>query len=55
MCDFQNVIDKCEFSTTNCTYEYINFYSLHYCSFGSQLLITLPLYTIFSKKFLIKF
>lgn len=44
-----NSIDACLYSRENCTGSYINFYALHYCDLGSNILITLPLYTIFSK------
>ena len=28
---FTNLADKCNFVSNNCTYDYINFYSIHYC------------------------
>ena len=30
---FINLADKCTFVSNNCSYEYINFYSIHYCYF----------------------
>ncbi len=32
----------CEYVKQNCEYEYIPFYNLHYCTFESNLLITIP-------------
>ena len=28
---FATIEEKCNFVSQNCTYEYFNFYSLHYC------------------------
>ena len=39
--------DRCEFVVENCSYDYINFYQLHFCVFSGNFFFTGPVFTIF--------
>lgn len=43
---FISIEDKCNFVLKNCTYEYFNFYSFHYCNMKGSIISTLILYII---------
>ena len=42
----QNLNNVCEYVLQNCEYSYINFFSMHYCEFDSNLYFTLPILLI---------
>ena len=37
---FINITDKCTFISNSCSYEYINFYFIHYCYFNGSYLFS---------------
>ena len=43
---FINITDKCTFISTKCSYEYINFYSIHFCYFNGSYFFSLILIII---------
>lgn len=51
-CDHNSIFlkyltERCQFVLDNCDYEYINYYSMHFCLFNSSYLLTIPISLVF--------
>lgn len=43
----KEIIDQCQFVRDNCEYEYVDYYSMHFCLFNSNYFLTIPIAFVF--------